>query len=390
MKNGYYVLALLLVISALLAACAPTVAPAPAAAPAQAPAAAEKPKAPIASRAAWEDAWEQVLNGAKKEGRVVVYSTAGAEVRSTLVRPFKARYGIDAEFVTGKGAEIGQKVITERRAGIYAADVYVGGTSTPVTQLKPAAVLDPLEPAMILPEVIDPKVWWSGNLLWVDSSHLILAFNAYPLPAYAINTTVVKAEELKSYKDLLNPKWKGKMTMNDPTVAGIGPRGMSFLLHGIGEGYMRELAKQEPLVMRDQRLQVEWLAHGKYPIALFCKSDPIAEFRKAGAPIEELVPQEGQALTSGSGNVTLVNRAPHPNAARVFINWLLSKEGQLLFSQASLVHSARVDVQTSFLDPVKVRRPDVKYFWMETEDYLVKLESDERALFKDVLGSLLK
>lgn len=384
------VLASILLILALLVACAPREAPAPAAAPAQAPAVAEKTKAPVASRAAWEDAWEQVSNGAKKEGRVVVYSTAGAEVRTAVIKAFKEKYGLDAEFIQGKGADVAEKLIFERRAGLYTADVYIGGTTTQITQLKPAGVLDPLEAALILPEVTDPKVWWGGNLLWVDPARLSLAFNAYPLPAYAINTETVKADELKAYKDLLNPKWKGKISLNDPTVAGISEKGMAFVVQVMGQGYIRELAKQEPVIIRDQRLQVEWLARNKYPIALFCKSDPIAEFRRAGSPIKELLPQEGQALTSGSGNVSLTNRAAHPNAARVFINWLLSKEGQVLFSQASLVQSAREDIPTDYLDPVKLRQPGAKYFWAETEDNLLKLGGEDRKLFKDIFGPLIK
>lgn len=223
-----------------------------------------------------------------------------------------------------------------------------------------------LDDALILPEVKDPKAWWSGSLLWVDRKHFSLAFNAYSLPAYAINTEMVKPEELKSYRDLLDPKWKGKIIINDPTIAGIGEKGLSFVLVTMGVDFVKDLAKQEPFIVRDQRLQVEWLAQRKFPIGLFCKSDPIAEFVKAGAPIKELIPIEGQALTSGSGNLPLVDGAAHPYAASLFINWLLSKEGQILFSKASLVQSAREDIPTDYLDPVKLRQPGVKYMWAET------------------------
>ncbi len=342
------------------------------------------------AKSAAEEQWNRVLAGAKKEGKVVVYTTAGTEVRTALVPAFQEKYGIPADFVMGKGAEISQKLISERKAGINLADVYIGGTTTQVTQLQPAGVSAPVDSALILPEVTDPKAWWSGSLLFVDSKHMALAFNAYPLPAYAINTSIVKPEELRSYRDLLNPKWKGKISLNDPTTAGIGEKGLSFVMDVMGVDFVKDLAKQEPVIVRDQRLQVEWLAHGKYPIGLFCKSDPIAEFVKAGAPLKELLPAEGQALTSGSGNLSLLDGAPHPNAARLFINWLLSKEGQVLFSKASLVQSAREDIATDYLDPVKIRAPGVKYFWAETEDILVKLGNEQRPVFKEIFGPLIK
>lgn len=266
----------------------------------------------------------------------------------------------------------------------------MGGATTQITQLQPAGAMTPMDTALILPEVIDPKVWWKGSLLWVDNKHMSLAFSAFTLPAYAINTTVIKPEELKSYRDLLNQKWKGKITLNDPTLAGIGEQGSSFLLETLGVEFLKELAKQEPVIVRDQRLQVEWLAHGKYPLALFCKSDPIAEFQKAGAPIKELIPVEGQALTGGTGNLSFIDQAPHPNAAKVFINWLLSREGQTLYSQAVLVQSAREDIPTDFLDPVKMRQPGVKYLWINTEEKLLKIGNEDRPIFKEVFGPLIK
>ena len=88
--------------------------------------------------------------------------------------------------------------------------------------------------------------------------------------------------------------------------------------------------------------------------------------------------------------MSLIDGAPHPNASRVFINWLLSKEGQVLFSQASLVQSAREDIPTDFLDPVKMRAPGVKYVWAETEELLLKLGNEQRPIFKEIFSPLIK
>lgn len=376
----------------LLVACAPKGAATPApAAPAPQPEERKVvPQVAATAKAAWEAEWEKVLEAGKKEGRVVVYGTFGAETRARLVRGFKDRYGMSLEVITAKGAEVSEKLFAERRAGLYLADLYIGGSTTIVTQIKPAGVLDPLEPALILPEVLDPKAWWRGNLDWVDRDRLILAFLGYPSAPLGINTDHVKPAEMKSYRDLLNPKWKGKISMNDPTVAGTGAKLVGVIgMQITGLDFMRELVKQEPFILRDQRLQVDWLARGKYPIAIQPKTDVMGEARRAGAPITDLTPEEGTYMSSGSGCMALINRAPHPNAAKVFINWLLSKEGQTIFTQAQMAQSGRVDVTTEHLDPVEVRVPGKKYFEAYSEDF-TKLQPEHMKIAAEIFGPLMK
>lgn len=387
MRRVLLVLALILVV---VVGCAPKATPAPQAAAPSSSQAATEVASPKASLEPWQVEWEKVVDAAKKEGSVVVYSTAGAETRAVLMRAFKEKYGISAEVITAKGAEVSQKLFSERRAGLYMADIYTGGSTTIVNELKPGGVLDPLEPVLILPEVTDTKLWYSGRLPWTDTGHYIFAFMATPSPSYAINTEQVKLEEAKSYKDLLNPKWKGKMTLNDPTAAGTGLKWFGIVSSVILDiDYMRQLVKQEPFVIRDQRMQVEWMAKAKYPIAISPKSDPFAEFLRAGAPIKHVEPMEGGYLTSASGNLALLNRAPHPNAAKVFVNWLLSKEGQALFSRAMETQTARMDVSVDFLDVTRRRDPNAKYFTGENEEFLLK-QPEQAKVAKEIFGALIR
>lgn len=388
------VLLSIMILLLLLTACAPKAAPAAPSAPApSAPAA--KPGAPAApqapTREVWEETWENLTNAAKKEGTVVVYTTAGAEVRTALVTEFKKKYGINVETISAKGGQLAQKVLTERRAGLYLADVYMGGTTTIITQLKPERVFDPLEPALILPEVTNPKLWWKGELDWVDKERLVnIAFMAYPSPTIAINTSYVKPEEIKSYKDLLSPKFKGKISLNDPTKAGTGAKLIGVIgLKIMGLDYMRQLAKQEPVIVTDERIQVDWLARGKYPIAIQPDTPPMAEFKKAGVSLMDITPVEGTYVASGHGSVTLPNRAPHPNGAKVFINWLLSKEGQNVYSTSSLQQSGRLDVPTDFLDPIYIRAPGIKYFEAYSEDF-VNQQPEHMKVAEEIFGHLMK
>lgn len=346
---------------------------------------------PLSEKAGWEQEWAKSVVGAKKEGIVVLYSTAGALLRNAMGQAIKNRFGIDLDFVAGRGGEMSAKLLRERASGLYLVDVYIGGATTVVTQLKPVGTLNKLEPFLILPDFRESNLWYEGALRWIDSDRMALAFLAYPQKHLTINTSLVKSEEIKSWRDVLNPKWKGKIVMNDPTIAGIAEK--FFAIVGgrlMGHEFMKELAKQEPLIIRNERLQVEWLAHGKYAIGISTATDATTEFQQAGAPLTYITPIEGTWLSSGSGNVSILNSPPHPNAAKVFVNWLLTKEGQEIFSKNLGAHSRRLDVSIETISPLKLRQPNEKYpFYSDDEDFLFSLPK-ARELASEVFGHLLK
>lgn len=289
--------------------------------------------------------------------------------------------------ISARGGEISERLIRERRSGIFLADVYFGGATTSITSLKPAKVFDPIEPQLILPEVLDPKAWYKeGGMPFIDKEHYIIQTNANPFGSIVINLDYTKPEDLKSYRDLLNPKFKGKIVLNDPTVAGAG--GKFFGLVGsriMGFDFMRELAKQEPEINRDERLQTEWLARGKVLVLIGPASGIVAEFQKAGVPLRFHIPSEGAYLTSGYGTMSLINQSPHPNAAKLFINWLLTREGSTLLSKAIAFQSSRVDVPIDHLDPAIIRDPKMKYITGDDEEYLLK-EPEYRQLARQIFN----
>lgn len=334
----------------------------------------------------WEEEWNKVILGAKKENRIVVYATLGGDTRAAVIKSFNDKYGIVVDYIVGRGGEISQKVITERRAGLFLADVYVGGATTLVNEIKPSGALDPLLPALILPEVKEGKNWWGGQLPWVDKEQRILTFLAYPSIELSSNTELVKEGEVKSVKDMLNPKWNGKILMNDPTIAGAGLGFFARNFERYGIDFMKKLAEMRPGIIRDQRLQVEWLAQGRYALTTSAQSEVMAGFIKAGAPIKDLELIEG-GLSSGSGHITLINRALHPDAARVFINWLLSREVQTMVSRSVLQQSAREDVPVDHLD--RVRKPGVGYIEDSSEERLLRRPADAK-LAQEIFGPLMK
>ncbi len=346
--------------------------------------------APVSKGQGWEQDWNQSVTQAKKEGKLFIYATGQV---SDAFLPFKVKYGIDVEVVVGRGSEISTRLITERRAGLFLADVYQGGATTLITAIKPAATLDSLEKIIVLPDVLDETRWLNGRIPFVDKEKMVLSFIAATDPDYIVNTKLVGPDELKNYLDILNPKWKGKIVMNDPTTAGSGLKWFGLVVRESlgpekGKEYMKNLAKQEPMITRDQRLQMDWVALGKYAVAIAPQRELVDEFQKLGAPIKPLELFESTDISPGSGNVALINRAPHPNAARLFINWLLTKEGQTSYVKVFGSPSARLDVSTEGLDPSTIPDPKGKYFIPSEAFYLGQTEMRELAV--EIFGPLLK
>ncbi len=283
------------------------------------------------------DNWNVIVTKAKEEGKLAISSSNTPPVRQAIAKGFKNTFGIEIEYIGGgKGSELATKLLAERQAGMYLQDVYIGGTGTILTALKPAGAIDPLEPILMQPEVLDKKLWIGGDYLWADRDRKVIVLMLMPTAGQSciINTTMVKPTEIRVYDDFLNPKWMGKIVLNDPTVGGPGIRFVGAGAVKIKSwDYMKELARQKPVIIRDQRLQVEWVAKGKNAIGLGMEPDLITEFLSAGAPIMEILPEDDITASAGPNDLAMINKAAHPNAAKVFINWILGKRGPDNFKQ---------------------------------------------------------
>lgn len=339
---------------------------------------------PVKEKAAWEIEWEKVLAAAKKEGKVVLYTSRGADMREALYKVFTPKYGIELDSMSGKGNELSQKIIAERRADLNIADVLTTGATDPILNLKPAGALDKMDKSLILPEVTNAKLWFKGELPWADKEHTTFTFLAYESGEIGINTNLVKPGEIKTLQDLLNPKWKGKIILNDPTLSGTGSKLVGVLAQTQGWDFWRQLVKQEPIVLRDQRLQVEWMAQGKYAILIPPESEPYNAVIEAGAPLDR-VWLEGVIYVTGDV-LNLIKDAPHPNAAKVFINWLLSIEGQEIFSRVKSAQSAREDIS---VEVSRGRKPGLNYFDSNNEQFILN-QAESIRVSKEIFGPLMK
>jgi iron(III) transport system substrate-binding protein len=169
------------------------------------------------------------------------------------------------------------------------------------------------------------------------------------------DTSSVKPEEIRSYDNLLDLKWKGRIGFLDPRTPGSGASMWSFLWQLKGEEYLKKLVGQQLVLGRDQRLLAENLAKGKVSLTIGLSFYSFVSFIKAGLPVRALPnPKEGTYVSSSSGNVVVLKSAPHPNGAKLFVNWLLSKEGQEVFSKALGQGTRRLDVDTKWLKDIGV------------------------------------
>jgi len=323
---------------------------------------------------------------AKKEGKVVISGPAGANVQDAITEGFQKKYpGIQVDYNGSNTREFVPRVAAERKAGQFLWDIFIHGSAELMYPLEP---FDPLEPALMLPDVKNPKTWRGGKIEFLDPTKTVICMTPFQQGTLFYNTKLVNAKEFKSYKDLLNPKWKEKMVADDPRRVGPGMATFIFFyLHPeLGPDFIRELDKQRLTIMQDYAQEVDAVAQGKYPL-LIGTADFIATAKAAqGVPIGIVDPtqlKEGTDLSPANGTLALFNRSPHPNAAKVFINWLLSKEGQTIFARAYGYVSARLDVPTDHTEPWRVPVPGaIKTYTKEA----VQARKDMQPLLQEVFG----
>jgi iron(III) transport system substrate-binding protein len=323
----------------------------------------------------WQNEWERVLAEAKKEGQVNIYIYR----YERLLQDFRKDYPwVNVVSVTGRGAELTNRIIAERRAGKFIVDVYSGGTNGNYNVLYKGKVLDPIKPALIVPEVTDPTKWYGKEHRYADpEGQYIFAYLANPSGAQlAYNANFVNPKDFKSYWDVTNPKWKGKVVSLDPRDTGLGATMQFFYYNSeLGPEFMKKFfGAMDIQYAKNFRQMTDWLAQGKYAICMGCKDSMRA--KNQGLPVEDFDTtrwKEGSSFSSGGGSLSMLNQAPHPNAAKVFINWFLSRKGQMALQKLGdpddPPNSRRIDIPKDDV-PMEARlQPGAKYFDVVKPEY---------------------
>jgi len=236
----------------------------------------------------WKKQWEMTVEAAKKEGEVAIYGPHNPMYQQLWAIFQKAYPEIKFNFVPGKGSDHAQRIVAERRAGKYLADLLMGGSST-YAAFAPGT-LESLRPLLISPEVTDQTAWWDGKFHFADPQNhsALIVSGEVGTRRGSYNTKLVDPKEIQSWWDLLQPKWKGKLGSFDPRVAGGGGETFSFFYYtpALGAKFItRILSETEILLTRDLTQGTDWLAQGKI-LFYIGSGQPIMKAKKQGLPVD--------------------------------------------------------------------------------------------------------
>jgi len=338
-KMGWLIIITFIV---LFTSCTPKGATSPTPTTTVNPASVAPPASNLSLPTSQDAAWQNIVEAAKKEGKLTDYSfNFTGDIGIALSRAFREKYGIQLEIVTGRGADFIERVKTERRMGSLMVDMS-DGSAPNMAIMKNEGLTASI--AGELPEVREKDVW-IADILAMDprDGHLI----TYTYTRYSpfINTSLVKpGEEPKVWKDFLDPKWKGKMTLIDPVLSS-GPYQQFVPMMRekvIDAEFLKSLYKQDLMFVGAQLDQARAIAKGDRALSIQANNNSFGQFLAEGAPIRAINLTDGTPVTATI--LAAYKGAPHPNAARVFINWLISQEGQTVWGKAFGIANARKDV----------------------------------------------
>jgi iron(III) transport system substrate-binding protein len=320
----------------------------------------------------WRARWDQTVAAAKKEGQLSIYG--GEEItHPEIIGEFRKEFP-DIKIVIVSGhSEVIQRIVAERRAEKYLVDLFAYGPNAARTAYL-LRFLDPILPALILPEVTDVSKWYGGKHHYGDAEgKYVFIYEGTPnSPSLAYNTKEINPSQFTSIWDILNPKWVGKIgyfTYGEGSA--IPTPILMFYYHpDVGPEFLKRLFREMKLIVSANRRQAtDWLAQGKYVLCVMCRD--LEKAQKQGLAVAGFGPndlKEGGSLGGGNSSViTLLNRAPNPNAAKVFLNWYLSRRGQMTWQRVMNLkvqepsNSMRIDIPTDDVLPEARRMEGRKY-----------------------------
>jgi iron(III) transport system substrate-binding protein len=335
--------------------------------------------------------WDKLVAEAKKEGKVVIIAPPDPEVRQNIPKAFKEKYGITVEYLGGRSSDTAARLRSERQAGVYTVDVALSGMLTMASIFHAEKMLDPIRPVLLDPDVTDAKKWKAGKLWFIDpEDQYILRLFSTRTAMFYLNTQYVKPEEIKTVQDLLDPKFQGKIITADPTLPGIGSSDSARFYIQFGEDFVKKLyLDQKMLISRNRRQIGDGLARGAYPIAFGAEDEEMERLQREGFPIHRVYSVQGMSdiVSPSVGHVAMFNNAPHPNAAKLFVNWIASKEGLEVYSRARGGVPTRNDIDAaSYLPKEVIPQEGVEYFDSYNWEFVLNTKEKIRLRIKELLG----
>src|SRR6202165_330265 len=288
-----------------------------------------------------------LIEAARKEANVILYSSMDLPVGEKLGRAFEAQYpGIAVQIQRAGSERLFQRVDQEFSSGIRAVDVINSSDASHFISWKKNGWLAPFVTEDIaqhfLPEYRDPDGMSATTRIYLSS--------------IAYNTSLVKPDDApKSFADLLDPKWAGQMAKGHQCYSGTIMTATFQLVRELGWDYYEKLSKQRVMQVQSSTDPPKKLALGERAVMADGKDYGILLRREPGQPVEPVYPAEGSPTISGPTGIFAT--APHPNAARLFQAWLHTRETQQFFTDFTAQYSAHAQVQSK---PGRRKISDIK------------------------------
>ena len=293
----------------------------------------------------------ELIAAAKKEGAIVFYTSIELQTAEKLAKAFEAANPDIKVQVERNGAErIVQRLAQERGSNIHAADVVECSDMTALYDWKRQGWLAPFVPADV--------VKWPEDQRDPDGTFATERFTLSPI---LYNTKLVKPEDApKSFADLLDPKWKGKLVKAHPGYSGTIMTVTFEISRDIGWDFLKKLGQQQVMQVQSAADPPKKVAQGERPVAADGGEYVPLQMIDNGAPLALAYPSEGAPSIPGGAGVMI--DAPHPNAARLFTLFLFSRDGQQLLADMARIRSFHPEVKLPAgmkpLSEIKVMKAD--------------------------------
>ena len=337
--------------------------------------------------------WARFKEAGKKEGKVVVAGPPFPNLRQAIVQAIQKDYGITVEYLGLPSGEAQVRLEREAKAGKLTIDAYLSGPGYTFTPADQQLIFEDAAKLIVDPAVLTPSAWRDGApriLKPVPGAppdfHPGLMGADWVMTDLFVNRTLVQPNVIRSWKDLLKPEYKGKIVSHDPRVGGSGGATLAYLWSLFGEQYVRDLYVDQGVTFTvDYRQLGEWVARGNYPVGLSLVQTIVEPLRAANLPVERIFPEDGPGTTLGGFSCLFkIRGSSNPNAAAVFLNWMLSKDGQEMWEKEMLETSLRTDVAHKVPDYV-IPKPGVHYVDGYDPDFYFNYRFPAESKIKEII-----
>jgi iron(III) transport system substrate-binding protein len=326
----------------------------------------------------------EITQAATAEGALSIYRAPGhitVEGERAITEAFQEKFGIRVSWTSlGGMREMVPRILTEQRTKQYVVDVAMAGFGPIYTTLKAKGYLLPI----LAPSTLERGVWRLDPATATPEDRNWLFINMALHSGFFVNTAIIPpGEEPQSYRDLLDPKWKGKIVMHDPGRGGPGMGWFRSVYKPLGIDYMKALANQVTVLPRTNDAP-DAVVRGQYGVGVAISPTRGRQLIRQGAPVKFVVPKEGSYL-SFQGIYSIVN-APHPNAARLFLHWFFTREGQEVYARKTLAISVRKDVGQDYLPADERYVEGQPYMMADPADSMPARLKELTSLGKDIFA----